>query len=878
VPSVCLAYVYPVQMVELPTGTVTLLFTDIEGSTKLLQELGRDRYVDALSEQRRLLREAFTRNGGVEVEMQGDSFFFAFTHARDAVVAAAEAQQALAAHDWETEPMRVRIGIHTGDPVTHEGLYAGIDVHRAARVMSAGHGRQVLLSQTTRDLLDSSVEVVDLGLHRLKDLSEPQRLYQVGTEDFPRLKTLYQTNLPVPSTSFLGRERELAEVLGLLRSSRMLTLTGPGGTGKTRLAAQAAAEAAEDFPGGVWWVSLAALPDPALVLDSIAQVVGAEGELAEHIADKELLLLLDNFEQLLSAATDLAGLLASCSGLRLLVTSREPLRVAAEQEYPVPPFIFEEAVGFFSARARAVRPAFQPDVAVAEICRRLDNLPLALELAAARVNVLSLEQILARLEQALPLLTGGRRDAPERQRTLAATIAWSYDLLNEEEKRLFARLSVFPGGCTVESAEQVCDADLERLASLVDKSLLRQSDERFWMLQTIREYALERLAERGESPDLGQRQAEHFAELARHANRELRGPDAARWLLALEQELDNVRAAIAFALEADKVELGLVLVADLYRFWIAHGRATEGRRWFDELLPRAQAASPAAVGDALHRAGDMAVWQGDHERAAELSEQAVLVLRDAGLTEKLCYTLTTQGWAVGALGERERAAAILEEALQLAREEGFEMAAATALNSLAGLHKREGDYPRALELNEACLEIIERAGDPMNVAVVLGNVGETALGVGDHSRATEVLERSLELAREVGDSRQAEWSLAHLALALLLQGETERSREFFAESLPQALAIHDQRALDVCLHGLAGVAAATGDPEKGARLWGAAERLRESLGNQPGPPQLAVEEQYLSGARAALGDRFGALEAAGHELSLEDAVALAATN
>jgi predicted ATPase/class 3 adenylate cyclase len=865
-----------VRTVELPTGTVTLLFTDIEGSTKLLQELGRDNYVHALSDQRRLLRETFTRNGGVEVEMQGDSFFFAFTHARDAVVAAAEVQRALASHAWETEQIRIRIGIHTGDPVAHEGLYAGIDVHRAARVMSAGHGGQVLLSQTTRDLLDSSVELVDLGLHRLKDLSEPQRLYQVGKEDFPRLKTLYQTNLPVPSTSFLGRERELAEVLGLLRSSRMLTLTGPGGTGKTRLAAQAAAEAAEDFPGGVWWVSLAALPDPALVLDSIAQVLGAEGELAEHIAGKELLLLLDNLEQLLAAATDLAGLLASCSGLRLLVTSREPLRVAAEQEYPVPPFVSEEAVGFFSARARAVRPAFQPAKAVAEICRRLDNLPLALELAAARVNVLSLEQILARLERALPLLTGGRRDAPERQRTLAATIAWSYDLLNEEEKLLFARLSVFPGGCTVESAEQVCDANLELLASLVDKSLLRQSDERFWMLQTIREYALERLAERGESRELGRRQAEHLAELARHANRELRGPDAARWLVMLEGEVDNVRAAITFVLEADEVELGLVLLSDLYRFWIAHGRASEARRWFDELLPRAHAASPTALGDALHRAGDMAVWQGDHERAAELCEQAVLVLRNAGLTEKLCYTLTTHGWALGALGD-ERAAAILEEALQLARAEGFERAAASALNSLAGLHKLGGDYAQALEFNEACLEIIERAGDPMNVAVVLGNVGETALGVGDHGRATEVLERSLELARDVGDSRQAEWSLAHLALASLLQGDTERSRELFSESLPQAMAVHDQRALDACLHGLAGVAAAGGDAERAAKLWGAAERLRESLGSRPTPPQRALEDQYLSGARLALGDRFGPLEAAGRELSLEDAVALAAT-
>jgi predicted ATPase len=854
-----------------PTGTVTLLFTDIEGSTKLLQALG-DRYAEVLAEHRRLLRQAFAHHRGFEVDTQGDAFFYAFGSASEAVAAAAEAQAALA-----DGPVRVRMGVHTGEVTRTEEGYVGVDVHRAARICAAGHGGQIVVSEATHALLEGA-ELRDLGEHRLKDLSESQRLYQLGQAEFPPLRTLHQTNLPIPTTPFLGRERELAEVLGLLRSSRMLTLTGPGGTGKTRLGAQAAAEAAGDFPDGVWWVSLAALPDPALVVDSVAQVLGSKNGLAEHIADKELLLLLDNFEQLLPAASELAALLARCSGLRFLVTSREPLRLTAEQQYPVPPFVSEEAVDFFCARARVVRPDFQPSEAVAAICRRLDNLPLALDLAAARVDVLSLEQILARLEHALPLLTGGRRDAPERQRTLAATIAWSYDLLDDQEKRLFTRLSVFPGGCTLHAAEQVCDADLDTLASLVGKSLVRQSQERFWMLDTIREYAHEQLTQRGETPDLRRRHAEHFAGLARLADQELRGPDAARWLLTLEQELDNVRAAIALALEADDVELGFVLTADLHRFWLAHGRASEGRRWLDELLARAQTAPSGAVGRALHRAGAMALWQGDHERAAELSGKAAALLRDAGLNEQLCYTLTTQGWAIGALGDHKRAAAVLEEALALAREEGFETASASALNNLAALHKLQGDYVRALELNEACLEIIERVGDPLNVAISLGNVGETALGVGAHGRATEVLERSLVLARDLGDSRQAEWSLAQLALASLLKGDTERSRELFAESLPQAFQGRDMRALDVCVHGLAGLAAAAGDAERAARLWGAAERLRESLGNQQSPPQLALEERYLGDARVALGDRFAPLEAEGRELSLEDTVALAATD
>ena len=590
---------------ELPSGTVTFLFTDIEGSTKLLHELG-DRYGEVLAEHRRVIREAVQRHNGVEVDTQGDAFFVAFARASDAVAGAQEAQVAL-----QGGPVRVRMGLHTGEPIRSEEDYVGVDVHRGARIAAAGHGGQVLVSQATRDLLDSSIELVDLGLHRLKDLSEPQRLYQLGSEQFPPLKTLYQTNLPVPATPFLGRERELAEVLGLLRSSRLLTLTGPGGSGKTRLAVQAAAEAAEDFPAGVWWVSLAPLRDPALVLDSIAQVLGAKGDLGEHIADKELLLLLDNLEQLLAAAPELAALLAGCSGLRLLATSREPLRLAAEQEYPVPPFVPEEAVGFFSARARAVRPDFQPDETVGEVCRRLDNLPLALELAAARVKVLSPEQILARLERALPLLTGGRSDAPERQRTLEATISWSYDLLTEDEQRLFARLSVFAGGCTLEAAEQVCEVDLETLASLVDKSLLRQTEGRFWMLETIREYALDRLSEAGEADGVRQRHAEHFLPLAEAAHEQRLGARGRAFATWFEQEQANLRAALVWSRQQGSARTSL-----------GWDLAPLERRLNDQALERLRQMMDAALLEQNLAAG----------RALELEEAVALALSDSTFT------------------------------------------------------------------------------------------------------------------------------------------------------------------------------------------------------------------------------------------------------
>ena len=411
----------------LPSGTVTFLFTDVEGSTKLLYELGAGEYEEALAEHRRIIREAVSSHGGVEVDTQGDAFFVAFSTAPDALAAAAEALEGLAPGRF-----RVRMGIHTGTPhVGNEG-YVGVDVHRAARIAACGHGGQILISASTASLLGTD-ELRDLGEHRLKDMSAPERIYQLGDDDFPPLESLHQTNLPIPSTPFLGRERELSEVLGLLSREdvRLLTLTGPGGTGKTRLAAQAAAELSDRYPHGVWWVSLAPLRDPDLVLTAAGQVLGARNGLAAHIADRSLLLLLDNFEHVVDAAADLAALLTSCPHLDLLVTSREPLHVTGEQEYPVPPFVHEEGVGFFLARARAVKPDFQADDAVAEICRRLDDLPLALELAAARVKALSSAQILERLDQRLPLLTGGARDAPERQRTLRATIEWSHELLSK---------------------------------------------------------------------------------------------------------------------------------------------------------------------------------------------------------------------------------------------------------------------------------------------------------------------------------------------------------------------------------------------------------------------------------------------------------------
>ena len=462
---------------DLPSGTVTFLFTDVEGSTKLSHELGPEGYAQALAEHRRIVREAFTRHDGVEVDTQGDAFFVAFPTAPGALAAVEEMLEGLA-----SGPIRVRMGLHTGTPYLAEEGYVGPDVNRAARIASCGHGGQVLVSSSTAALLNTD-GLRDLGEHRLKDLSAPERVFQLGDGDFPPLRSLHQTNLPVPATPFVGREHELAELRALLARDdvRLLTLTGPGGTGKTRLALQTAGEAADAFAGGVWWVPLAPLRDPALVVTETAKALGAKDGLADHIGDRSLLVFLDNFEHVLEAADELMPQLADCPNLRILVTSREVLRLPGEQAYPVPPLEPDEGKELFLARARAANPAFEPSAAVDELCGRLENLPLALELAASRVRMLSPEQLLERLGARLDLLKAGRGVDP-RQQTLRATIEWSHELLDTDEQRLFARLAVFAGGCTLDAAERVCDADLNVLQSQVDNSHIRVRDrDGYWM-------------------------------------------------------------------------------------------------------------------------------------------------------------------------------------------------------------------------------------------------------------------------------------------------------------------------------------------------------------------------------------------------------------
>jgi predicted ATPase/class 3 adenylate cyclase len=816
---------------ELPTGTVTFLFTDVEGSTRLLHELGAEDYSRALTEHRRILREAFEANGGIEVDTQGDAFFVAFPTAQGALAAASDALNELA-----SGPIRIRVAVHTGTPYLGEEGYVGVDVHRAARIAACGHGGQVLVSASTAALAGGN-GLRDLGEHRLKDLTAPERIYQLGDSDFSPLRSLHRTNLPVPATPFLGRVRELDEVLELLARGdcRLLTLTGPGGTGKTRLALQAAAAASDLYPGGVFWAPLAPLRDPGLVLETAAQAVGARNGLAEHVGETATLLLFDNFEHVVEAAGDLAGLLAGCPRLNVLVTSREPLHLGGEQEYLVPSLAPQESVDFFIARARAVKPEFEPDEAVAEICRRLDELPLALELAAARVKALSPALILERLEQRLPLLTGGVRDAPARQRTLRATVDWSYDLLTDTEKLLFARLAVFRGGCTLDAAEDVVEANLDALQSLVDKSLLRYSGERYWMLETIREYATGRLEEFEEAEAVRGRHAEYFLQLADEAEPHLTGAHQAPWLARLEAEHDNFRLALDSLRRAGHGAEELGLVGALMRFWYVRGYLREGLSRCEEALAAHDDQSPSRL-KALFGAGLLAHRLGDYPSAYAFAQERLALARRLGDAEAVASSLIGLGLNLYPLGDYERAAAAYTEGAELAR----------------------------------------RGGYTWFLGIALHNLGELFLVRGDYAQARARLEESLELFREVGDERKIVEELAALGVLASREGRRDEAEALLREGLEYAGALVDKELAIWCIGEVVSLAVAAGEAERAARLLGAIETLREETGHAAQPDERRIEEQTRSALAVELGDaNLAAALLIGRAMTFEQTVAYA---
>ena len=813
---------------ELPSGTVTFLFTDVEGSTRLLHEHG-PRYAELLDEHRRVLREAFTQHDGVEVDTQGDAFFVAFSRAADAVAAAAVARHAL-----EAGPIQVRMGIHTGEPlVTAEG-YVGIDVHRAARIAAAAHGGQIVLSETTRGLLESDAAVRDLGEHRLKDLIGAERLYQLGDGDFPPLRTLDATNLPVVSIPLVGRQHELEELVALLSNgTRLLTVTGPGGTGKTRLALQVAAELVGTLHDGVFWVPLAGLSDPELLSSEIAQTIGARDDLAGFLRGKELLVLLDNFEHLLEAAPAVSTVLATSGGLRMLVTSRSPLHLSAEQEYRLEPLPEDDAATLFVERARRIGRELTADAAVEAICRRLDGLPLAIELAAARTKLLAPERLLERLDSVLPLLTGGARDAPERQRTLRSTIEWSYDLLDADGQELFASLSVFAGSFPLTAAEEVCSASLDGLAALVDASLLKPiGDDRFLMLETIREYALEKLAGSAEAGELRQRHATCFSALAEEAY-ERRFDAEAEWSERLELDHDDLRAALDW-LEVSDPDRALELAGALGWFWLSHGLLAEGRGRLAGALGRSTAFGPSRA-RALTASGSLAARHGDvHEGRTQLDE-AIGLWRALGDRSELASALDALGWL---------------------------------------LVYDAGDDPGSLAAFERSLELRRELADGPGETRALVGVCQVLVALGEVQRAESLSRELLEMAG--GDPRSEHFAFHFLADCALIRGDTEEAGNRYRESLRAALPLGDVLETSFEVQGVAMSAAGAGDPQRALRLAASVEALWESLGTSFSVAFWDVLlERYIGGAREALGADADAVWAEGRALAFEDAVELA---
>lgn len=813
----------------LPSGTVTFVFTDIEGSTRLLGELG-ERYADVLAEHNRILREAFCRHDGLEVGWWGDSFFVAFVDADSAVAAAGDVQAALAGG-----PVQVRIGIHTGEAVVSDEGYVGLDVNRAARIMSAGHGGQVLVSETTRQLLGDNRQWVDLGEHRLKDLGAPHRLFQVGEGDFPPLRTLYRTNLPIQPTPLVGRRRELTEAGDLIRSNRLLTLTGPGGSGKTRLALQLAADAVDLFPDGVFWVPLHAVRDPAVVEGAISKSVGADDGLIDYVANKRLLVLLDNFEQVVEAAPAVSALIGGTLHAKVLVTSREPLHVESERRYPVEPLRDAEAEILFVERGRAVAPAFRPTPAVGEICRRLDGLPLAIELAAARLALLDPEELLARLDRRLPLLAGPSRDAPARQRTLRSAIEWSHDLLEPDEQQLFRRLAVFAGSFALNAAETVCDAELDVLESLVDKSLVRRGDSgRLGMLDTIREYALERLDESSDGRDLRLRHAEYYLAVADNANLSSdRLPSEGQHFHIAIAEQDNIRAALAWALETGSIALGLQLATAIENFWVTHDPA-EAMRWFAALLdhPDAPAVPPEVRAPALRAYGSAAYISGQVDRAMRL-------------------------W---------------EESLALFEQLGDVLGRAVLLHRLGVSALQRGQLQRARQLTEASDELYLQSGDAWGRVLTVGVLGAIARDEGDTERAFELMAQSAALAHEFRVPWWEDGVLAELAALSLNAGRVDDAEQHAKESLALADQLRDRSGRVFGVGLLACVAADHGEYELAGLLWGSIEEA-DALAPLGGWRSHRRECEAWIGAAA--GPQFERGRAAGRELTLHAAVARA---
>jgi len=851
---------------ELPTGTVTFVFTDVEASTSLLSELGAEAYADALADHRAVIRKSCTGNGGVEVDTQGDAFFFAFPTAPGALAAASDFTQRLASNG----PIRVRVGVHTGTPFVGDEGYVGSDVHRAARIAAAGHGGQVLVSAATASLVQP--ELTDLGEHRFKDLAAPERVFQLGRGEFPGLTSLYRTNLPIPATAFLGRERELREVVELLdrEDARLVTLTGPGGTGKTRLTLQAAAEASDGFVDGVHWIPLAPLRD--------ATAVGATFALALEVGDrpgieigtsivaafstKRSLIVVDNCEHLVAGVAELVGqLVGGCPKVVVVASSRERLGLQAERIYEVPPMAISDGRALFVDRASAVRPGFQPDEHVNAICDAVDQLPLAIELAAARVRALSTAAIHERLGERLGLLASRNRDVEERQRTLEATIAWSYDLLDDDERRVLRSLSVFAGGCALAAAEAVAGADVDSLESLLDKSLIRHrvgetGEDRYWMLETIREYAQRELDHEGEADAAGTRHAAFFADLA-----------------------GRVDAPSTYAVSDAQRDL---FVSDRANFDEAHARA----------LATGDGASALRFVRRLGRATGVVGGSARDWYAKGVASLALL----GGGREDRAWALVRTARVATLAGDFARARSWLDEADALFEELGDGHGSADAIGARCVVELSTGNYDRAVELAERLAALAQALDDADPAAAAAGTrtpseaawtlawalLGQALM---ENDRSAAERSRALFAARAdagaAGTLVEQAASLNDLSRSLFVLEAYSEATATGQRALGKLLELEDTLESETgwvsdSLFTIGISLCGRGDAGSGISLVSAARRMYREDGVAEWAFEKAVLGRIEKSARAALGDEgYETAVRDGEGLSHDEAIELA---
>jgi predicted ATPase/class 3 adenylate cyclase len=878
---------------DLPSGTVTLLFADIEGSTRLLTQLRADGFAPVRARLRQLIRDAAAARDGREVDWAGDGVFLAFPRARDAVLAATQLQRALEDEPWPPEGVvRLRVGIHTGEPDLGDEGYVGMDVVVASRICAAAHGGQIVVSRATRDFFgdaDPGISFRPLGSHRLKDVPGAEQLFQLVAdglqEGFAPLRTLGGSALPALHHRLVGRRQDLTSTLALLGRPdvRLVTITGPGGAGKSRLALEIAALTAVERP--VHLVGLAPVSDAELVPATIAHVLGvrdADGRpvmdtVAEHLAGTGSLVLLDNFEHVADAAKYVSTLLHRTPDVDVLVTSRAPLRLSGEHVVPLQPLSVHDASTLFSELAAARGVILHDDAlpSVREICRRLDGLPLAIELVAARLAVLPPAQLLRALDEGLTLDMEGPIDLPDRQRTLRATIDWSYGLLSESQRELHQTLAVFSGGCTLDDARALSESTsfLGDLESLVTGSLLRSDvsdgELRLFMLETVREDALARLADEGKLDGLRQRHAERFLELAVSAEDELAGQDQGKWLDRLERELDNIRAALDWFLTSGRAEDVLRAVSALGRFWMAHGHVTEARGWLSHGIAVAEDVAPEVRARALMTAAHQATAQSDWETAGPLLEEAHELLEQAGRGRERVFALALRSWVYLMQDEVENAKRLAHDAVAVADDLGDDRAFSLALMGLGDVHSAQGDHEHALARYEEAVALRTRLGDLLLVTDAVYYVGMAAFRAGGLARARQEFEKALASASELGEATHIAAAQFMLAEVDILEGEPASAMARAKESLALYSDLEDDRSRARCLVVLAATAVAEGSYEAAARTLGAADAARGD--DSPDEFETPVLERFLPDLEERLGaDAMKDLAAEGRALGQDE--------